>query len=97
MPALRTKQYLVASPAAGPSTSPGPMVPNRATLRFQNTGANPGLFRFGGATRGDGSDLTVAAGATVSYDQDASTCPKESLNFSSVAGTTWAVIEGVLV
>lgn len=94
MPALRTKQYGIVSTAAATSVRPGPAVPNRRYLMIQNTGANPGLFRFGGSTRGDGSDMLFAAGTGVILSTE-SVCPIEDLNFSSVLGTTWSVIEGV--
>lgn len=94
MQALRTKQYGVTSLAAAESKKPGPAVLSRRYLMVQNTGANPGLFRFDGACRNDGSDLLFAAGAGVIFSTD-NVCPTESLNFFSTLGTTWTVIEGV--
>ena len=96
MPALKTKQYLVLTLAGAPSVSPGPAVPERRYLKIQNTGANPGRFRFGGATRADGSDMTFAAGQVETFHTGDGLCPSESLNFSSAAATSWAVIEGTI-
>lgn len=96
MPALKTKQYLVLTQAGAASFSPGPAVPERRYLAIQNTGANAGRFRFGGATRADGSDVAFAAGALVIFSPTPDLCPIESLNFSSLLGTSWSVIEGTI-
>jgi hypothetical protein len=101
MPAVRTKQYLVVTTAGagaltGPNVRPAPAGPVRVSLLIQNTGANPGLFRFDGAVRNDGSDITVAAGAFLPiFWSEGTACPNESLNFASLLATKWAVIEGV--
>lgn len=71
-----------------------PLAPNRTLLVVQNTGANPGLLRFGEPCKGDGTDLVVAAGAFVSWDQ-ADTCPVEAINLVSILGTSWAILEGL--
>lgn len=97
MPALKTKQYLVATLSTDVNKTPGPAVPERAYLAVQNTGANEGLFRFGGPVRRDGSDIEFATGAMVIFSSYPGLCPTESLNFASVAGTTWAVVEGTIL
>lgn len=97
MPALNTKQYQVICAAGAASKSPGPAVPERRYLAIQNTGANEGRFRFGGAVRGDGGDMIFAAGALVIFSPTPDLCPTESLNFSSTAGTTFAVLEGTVL
>lgn len=90
---ISTKQYSVNTPSNKP-VRPGPAVPNRVSLFFQNTGINNGLFRFGGSCRNDGSDIIVAPGVAFQWTFS-DTCPIEDLNFFSVNGTSWAVIEGV--
>lgn len=70
-----------------------PNNPNRTLITIQNTGANPGLLRWGEPCKGDGSDQVIAAGQDKTYDQ-ADTCPVEAINLASIAGTTWAIVEG---
>lgn len=94
MPLRRTKTYQVVTAAAAPSIRPVPENPRRVAIFVQNTGVNPGVMRFGGATAGNGSDIAFATLATLILNQ-ADTCPLESLNFSSVLATTWCVMETV--
>lgn len=97
MPALNLKQYQVICEPAGESKSPGPAVPERRYLVIQNTGANPGRFRFGGPVRGDGGDMLFSAGQVQILSPAPDLCPTDSLNFQSAAGTTWAVLEGTVL
>jgi hypothetical protein len=88
------KPYNVTSVAAAPSQQPVPANPKRVSLIIQNTGANVGYVRFGTSTQGVGLDFEWTAGFLLKWDQ-ADTCPKEGINLSSVAGTTWAIMEGI--
>jgi len=98
MPALKTKQYIVVCGAGVANVSPGPAVPERRYLIIQNTGANPGRFRFGGAVRNDGGDYVFAAGQREIFHSGDGLCPSESLNFSGLAvATTFSVIEGTVL
>lgn len=95
MPAVRTQQYGVKL-AAAETSRPTTAVPNRKSLFIQNTSVNPGLFRFDGAPRQDGSDILFSSGQVQRWDIP-DTCPTDSLNFFSTLATTWCVIEGVEV
>ncbi len=90
--APKLKQYAVTC-AAGQAQRPSPAVGQRILLSIQNTGLNPGLVRFGGDVRQDGGDMTLIAGAFSPLFDQVETCPNDSLNFFSVAGTTFSVIE----
>lgn len=93
-PSARTaKTYTIVSAALDTKAAPVPQNPKRLAIRIQNTGAQPGLARFGGPVQGNGSDMLFAAGsAPEKWDQEG-TCPLESINFYSAAGTTWSVTE----
>lgn len=91
--ALNTKQYVVVCAAAAKSKRAAPDLKNRMSLYIQNTGANAGLVRFGSDCRGDGGDILLASGNALKWDIPETT-PNESLNFMSVAGTTFCVYEG---
>jgi hypothetical protein len=95
VPAPRTtKTYVVAT---GPNASTAAVVPAnpfRIAVFIQNTGANPGLARFGGPVQANGSDMAFTAGQSQKWDQ-ADTCPQDALTFQSTAATTWCVIETV--
>lgn len=92
MPLRRTKTYQVVTAAGAASTRPVPENPKRVGFVIQNTGANPGLLRFGAPVASNGSDLTIAAGDRFTWNQ-ADTCPLESMNFASTLTTTWCVME----
>jgi hypothetical protein len=96
MPRAKIRQYGVQSKAGEKSTRPTPAVGDRIFLVIQNTGANPGLLRFGGPVRGDGSDLLFAAGSAPLIFDQADSCPNDDLNFQSTLGTSWAVLERVV-
>lgn len=94
MPARKSKHYPAVT---GPNADTDPVVPaneRRVALFIQNTGANPGLVRFAGATQGNGSDMAFPAGFVQRWDQ-ADTTPLESISVSSAAATTWCIIETV--
>ncbi len=96
MPASRTKTYLVkAAPGDTTGTPPIPTNPRRLGLIIQNTGAAPGLVRFGDTVKNDGSDLLLAAGTFAPAWSTPETTPVESVNFFSTTGTTFCVIETV--
>lgn len=88
-----TKTYLAIS---GPTqTTRAPVLPTnpaRLALFIQNTGANPGLVRFGGPTQGNLSDILFAAGAWIKWDRPDS-CPLEAVAVSSAAATAWCIME----
>lgn len=73
-----------------------PNSPNRAMLLIQNTGGNPGVVRFDGPVQGDGSDLLFDAGSGLLFDR-ADTCPENLIAFGSALGTTFTVLEQVIV
>lgn len=91
---VRNKHYPLATAAGGGSSRPLPANDKRVSIAIQNTGTNPGQYRFGDSNQGPGPDFTLIAGGFVKWDQ-ADTCPTEGLNLSSVLATTWAVMEGV--
>lgn len=72
--------------------------PNRTMLMIQNTGAGDLLVQFGGPVLGDGSDMTFPGGANngLLWDNPDS-CPEASINFGSVAGTTYSITEQLTV
>jgi hypothetical protein len=84
-----------AAPGDSASTPPIPTNPRRIALVIQNTGAAPGLVRFGDTVKNDGSDLLLAAGMFAPPWQTPETTPIESINFFSQNGTTFAVLETV--
>lgn len=94
MPLRSAKTYTVVTPAAVTNAAPVPQNPKRLAIRIQNTGANAGLARFGGPVQTNGSDMLFAAGASEKWDQEG-TFPLESINFYSLLGTTWSVVEVV--
>lgn len=68
--------------------------PKRTMLLIQNTGAGDLRVRFGGPVLGDGTDLIFPGGANNGLLWDkADTCPESSINFASVAGTTYSITE----
>jgi len=72
--------------------------PNRTMLLIQNTGAGDLLVAFGGPVIGDGSDLIFPGGANNGLLWDnADSCPEASINFGSIAGTTYSVTEQLTV
>jgi hypothetical protein len=94
--ASRTKIYLVkAAPGDTTGNPPIPTNPRRLGLVIQNTGAAPGLVRFGDTVKNDGSDLLLAAGEFAPAWLTPETTPIESVNFFSESGTTFCVIETV--
>ena len=93
--APQLKQYVVVC-AAGQAQRPAPAVGSRILLSIQNTGVNPGLVRLGNDVRGDGGDMSLVAGQFSPLFDQAETCPNDALNFYSVAGTTFSVIEMVV-
>lgn len=96
MPAPRTKTYLVKAAAGVTASTPAlPSNPRRIALLIQNTGSGPGLVRFGDTVKIDGSDLLLAAGATLPPWTQSDTTPVESVNFYSTTGTTFCVMETV--
>lgn len=95
MPLRSTKTYTIVSAALDTKAAPLPTNQYRIGLRIQNTGANPGLARFGGPVQANGSDMLFASGASEKWSQS-DTTPVESVSFYSVAGTTWSVSETVL-
>lgn len=94
----RTKTYggiaPVDSNTAQTSVYVAPGNPDRSMLLVQNTGANIGLLRFGGAVLGDGSDTSFDPGAGLLFDR-ATTCPEASIYIGSVLGTTFSFTEQV--
>lgn len=93
-PSRTTKTYTVVTAALDTKTAPVPANPKRLAVRIQNTGGSAGLARFGGPVQANGSDMLFAAGASEKWDQQG-TFPLESLNFYSLGGTTWSVVEVV--
>lgn len=87
-------RYLVGANSNTPQTSVrgAPQTPGRVALWIQNTGANPGLVQFKNNIQGDGSDFTLNAGAFFPTDLS-NPCPTEAINFGSILGTTFAVLE----
>jgi hypothetical protein len=94
----RVKHYGVTAAAGGASKRVSPAVNSqsgrRTLLIIQNTGANAGLCRIGEDVRGDGSDITIAAGTFLGFTNP-DTCPWEAINLRSTAGTTFSIIEGI--
>jgi len=88
----KLKQYSVIC-AANQAQRPAPAVGSRILLSIQNTGANPGLVRFGNDVRGDGGDMALGAGGFSPLFDKPETCPNDALNFFSALGTTFSVIE----
>lgn len=97
-----TKTYGgVIQPAPGASVPNNEIAaknPNRTMLLIQNTGAGDLLVTFGGPVLGDGSDLSFPGGANngLLWDNPDS-CPEASINFGSLAGTTYSVTEQLTV
>lgn len=73
-----------------------PASADRTFFTIQNTGANPGLLRFGEPCKGDGSDIVFAINSPPMVWDQADTCPVEAINLASVLGTTWAIAEGTM-
>lgn len=69
-----------------------PANPKRVLLVIQNTGVNPGRFRFEQPVQNDAGDQVLASMERVILDNP-DTCPAEGVNFLSDLGTTFAVIE----
>lgn len=96
MPRLErnSKTYFVQTGTTGadPSVPPVPTNPARIGLIIQNTGANPGVLRFGGPPQGAGKDLAFSAGQREPWLQS-DTTPLEAIYFLSAAATTWCVVE----
>lgn len=99
MPAPRTtKTYLASTTPTAPIQAPVPFNSQRIALLVQNTGAKPGNLRLGPPPQGNGSDIMLAAGAFIKWDQ-ADTCPQEAVNVACVAqadSTTWAIMETIV-
>lgn len=93
----RTKHYLVAATNSTVAIAPPvPTNPKRIALLVQNTGAQLVLMRFTQPVNQDGSDVAIAAGAIVRWDQS-DTAPLEAIFFfcGNAAGSTVAVLETV--
>ena len=82
------------TPASSVRISPKAGAGRRTLLMIQNTGANPGLVRFGEPILGDGTDLLFTPGSGLLFDR-ASTCPEGAINLGSNLGTTFAILEQV--
>ena len=87
----RAKQY-VATVAALENKRIAPAGVKRLGVSIQNTGLNPGRYRFENAVQLDGGDVTLVPGAKDDYLIPGS-CPADAINLYSVLGTTFAIIE----
>lgn len=100
MPASRTtKQYVVRMAAGDNQTGVAPSVngvsgATRVGLSIQNTGINPGTYKWEspiGSTTPDAGAFLLAAGEK--HDWIAPNCPQERLSCQSTLGTTFAIAE----
>ncbi len=90
-PSTITKQYRVMCAAGGANVRPSAAKPNRVLFQIQNTGSHLGLFQWDENTGSTpGAELILLPGQTEKWDIN---CPGEAANFSSVLGTTFAVVE----
>lgn len=98
MPAVSMKQFKVITPAGSNTTQTSvqasPALPGRTLLAIQNVGTAVGLLHFKENVQGDASDLSIAIGEKIIFDQ-ADTCPREKINLGSVTATAWAILEQV--
>lgn len=99
MPALSLKQFQILTPAGSntPTTSvqASPGIPGRSLLFIQNNGANPGRLHFKETVQNDSTDIIIAAGDTILFDQS-DTCPREKVNLGSLLATSWVLLEQVM-
>lgn len=105
MPAVRFKQYLYTAAAATNvpvqgQTAAAPQVDQRCYLLIQNTAAaNSALVQFKNPIKGNGSDLILAAGQAMLFDQTlpdgTPNIPIDAIYIGSQAGATVAILEGV--
>jgi hypothetical protein len=90
----KTKTYVFASGPGQDLGAPVPQNPTRIAITIQNTGANPGVMRFGAPPQGSGQDFAWSAGFLYGWDQR-DTCPQEAVFLASVAATSWVIVETV--
>lgn len=93
MPASKHYGFLTAA-ATQPDAAVSPDNAGRVSLFIQNTGANPGLLRFGNPCKVDGTDIAVAAGAAIQFNEN-SAIIRQSFWLYSALATTWAIVEAV--
>jgi hypothetical protein len=86
----KTSQYKVQCAAGGAPNNPQPANARRVMLEIQNVGINEGHFWFDLQSNG-GIAQRLGPMASRKYDV---ACPKETVFYSSILGTTFAVIEG---
>lgn len=89
----KTKTYPAVTGPGTPTDAICSENPTRLAIFVQNTGANPGILRFGTPTQ-QTANIAVAAGAWFNWDQ-ADTSPQEAVFVQSQLATTWTIMETV--